>query len=162
MNILGVDPGIGRCGMTVVDENDNIVKTLSVEGTGLEYGKMLYNIKNSVVDICKIHGVHAVACERPMFLGGFRSTSLRPLYMIEGTVILGAYESMVDFHSYTVSEWRKMIFGSAKKQKTEDWKKKAVEMCEFWSGKKLDHDAAEAYCIALACVREYKEAMKDG
>ena len=162
MKILGVDPGIGCCGMTIVDENNNIVKSIGVEGAGLEYGKVLYNIKNTVVDLCKIHGVTDVACERPMFLGKFRSTSVRPLYMIEGATWLGSYESMVNFQSYTVSEWRKIVFGSARKEKSEDWKKKAVDICEFWSGVKLKHDCAEAYCIAFACMREYKEAMKDG
>lgn len=154
MKLLGIDPGVKSCGVCVIDSDGRIIHHNTIDISSDSYEKGLWEIHKSFVEIIKCHHVGIVACEYPMF-ARFHSKSLGRLMMVLSQAYTASYGMDVDIQTYKCSEWRKIV--GLKKAK--DWKEPAVEYCEFWTGKRVCHDVAEAYCIARACMQEYKEAM---
>lgn len=157
MRILGIDPGIHSCGLCVINGEGKILHHNKVDVSKMDLPEGLYKMHTAFVDTLKNRHCGILAIEWPMF-ASFQSKSLGVLMMVLSQGMTAGYEMDCDVQTYKCSEWRKII-GLKKKEGSKDWKVPAVEYCEFWTGKKLKHDEAEAYCIAKACLKEYQEAI---
>lgn len=160
MKIMGIDPGVHKIALAVINSDKGLIYNTIIDSGKVDYGKRLSIIYRGLIDEIKRHNVSVVAVERPMFMA-YRSKSIRELYMVEGAVAMAAYECMIDCQHYVTAEWRKEVFGTSRKKPDENWKKKAVETCEFWCGEKLTHDEAEAYLMALCCLKQYNKALEN-
>ena len=122
MRVLGVDPGLTRCGVGVVDGNVGRALTL-VEvtvlrtPTDLEVGRRLHSIADALTDAIERTGPDVVAVERVFSQHNVRT--VMGTAQVAGLAIVAASRADIPVALHTPSEVKAAITGSGVAGKTQ-------------------------------------------
>lgn len=120
MRVMGIDPGLTRCGLSVVQAGRGrsvipvavgVIKTPS----DMELGERLARISNAVDEWLDDYRPDVVAIER-VFERGNVSTVIHTAHAV-GVLILAAAQRGIDVHHYTPSEVKKAVSGNGRADK---------------------------------------------
>ncbi len=121
MRILGIDPGIGRCGWGIIEEEGSKIKVLAygcLETDSKEpTDKRLLTIFNFISDLIKKHKPEAVSVEK-LFFNKNVSTALI-VGEARGVAVLSAAKLSVPVFSYTPLEVKSAVVGYGKAEKAQ-------------------------------------------
>lgn len=120
MRVMGIDPGLTRCGLSVVQAGRGravipvavgVVKTPS----DMDLGERLVKISRAVNDWLDDYQPDVVAIER-VFERGNVSTVIHTAHAV-GVLILAAAQRGIEVHHYTPSEVKKAVSGNGRADK---------------------------------------------
>jgi crossover junction endodeoxyribonuclease RuvC len=150
LRVIGVDPGITRCGFGIVEVRSGISKHLASGTIRAEteepIERSLYRICVSLERLIEEHDVEAMAIER-LFVNRNTRTALGVAQAM-GVAMLAAAESGIAVTQFTPSEVKAAItgHGNADKAQVEFMIKAMLRL----DGAPDSPDAADALAIALA------------
>lgn len=156
MKILGIDPGIGRCGWGVIDSQG---AKLTVQGFGCietsskkEIPSRLQEIYAEVSNIIKTYKPDALAIEELFF-----NTNAKTAFVVgqaRGVILLVASQSKLDIAIYTPLQVKMSLtgYGRAEKEQIGKMVKTLLDLKEI---PKPD-DTADALAIALTHAFSHK------
>jgi crossover junction endodeoxyribonuclease RuvC len=118
--ILGVDPGLTRCGVAVIDASSTRqVKMLTVDtlrtSPSIELSERLATIADGVERLIKLHKPSIIAIERVFSQANVRS--VMGVAQISGVVMYLAKKHGVAVQMHTPSEVKAAVTGSGRAQK---------------------------------------------
>jgi crossover junction endodeoxyribonuclease RuvC len=150
MRILGIDPGIGRCGWGVIDSNG---AKLTVQSFGCietspkkEAPERLTEIYSQILDLIKSYKPQALAIEELFF-----NTNAKTAFVVgqaRGVILLVASQSKLDIAIYTPLQVKMALTGYGRAEKGQIGK-----MVKTLLGLKeipKPDDTADALAIAIA------------
>jgi crossover junction endodeoxyribonuclease RuvC len=158
MRILGIDPGIGRCGWGVVDVQGS---KLTVQGFGCietsskkEVPERLTEIYTQISKIIKTYKPDALAIEELFF-----NTNAKTAFVVgqaRGVILLAASQSRLDIAIYTPLQVKMSLtgYGRAEKEQVGKMVKTLLNLKEI---PKPD-DTADALAVAIAHAFSQKYA----
>lgn len=121
MTILGVDPGIGRCGWAVIDAKNSNFKTLDYgcieTSPKSEVGERISQIHTEILSIIKKHSPKVLAIEE-LFFGNNSKTAL-VVGQARGVIILAGSQNKLSITSYTPLEVKIALTGYGKAEKSQ-------------------------------------------
>lgn len=162
MRILGIDPGLGRCGFGLIETTtrdgaralDYGVVTTTVDATLPSRLKELYDSLNEVFDETK---PELVAVEKLFFAKNI--TTGIAVAEARGVVLLIAEQKNVKVFEYTPNEIKKSLTGYGAATKTQ-----IEEMVRIHLGlekKPKPDDAADALAVAITCGFLYRTSEEE-
>ncbi len=149
MRILGIDPGIGRCGWAVVDSNKGKVIAIDYgcfetdSKTNVE--KRLEEIHGGVEKIIKKYSVNCLGIEELFF-----NTNAKTAFVVgqaRGVILLAASQNKLPIHIYTPLQVKIAVTGYGRAEKDQIGKM-VKTILKLDSIPKPD-DTADALAIAL-------------
>jgi crossover junction endodeoxyribonuclease RuvC len=158
MRILGIDPGIGRCGWGIIDSQG---QKLIVQGYGCietspkkETPERLTEIYSKIINLIKVHKPEAMAIEELFF-----NTNAKTAFVVgqaRGVILLAASQSKLDIAIYTPLQVKMSLtgYGRAEKEQIGKMVKTLLSLKEI---PKPD-DTADALAVALAHAFSQKYA----
>lgn len=121
MVILGVDPGIGRCGWGVIETNGSKITAIEYDCIetipNSEIGERLFAIYNQIKKIIKKHKPDEVSVEE-IFFGANSKTALT-VGQARGVVLLAASENAVPISVYTPLQVKMALTGYGRADKNQ-------------------------------------------
>lgn len=155
MKILGIDPGLGRCGFGLIDVDgktralDFGVVTTTVDAPLPARLSELYDSLNEVFDETK---PEMVAVEKLFFAKNI--TTGIAVAEARGIVLLVAEQKDLPVYEYTPNEIKKSLtgYGAATKTQIEEMVRVHLEL----EKKPKPDDAADALAVAITCSFLYK------
>lgn len=163
MKILGIDPGLGRCGFGLIETTSRVgaraldygVVTTTVDAPLPSRLKELYDSLNEVLDETK---PEIVAVEKLFFAKNI--TTGIAVAEARGVVLLVAEQRGVPVYEYTPNEIKKSLTGYGAANKTQ--MQEMVRMHLGLEKKPKPDDAADALAAAITCAFLYAEGPDDG
>jgi crossover junction endodeoxyribonuclease RuvC len=158
MRILGIDPGIGRCGWGIVDYQGSKLK---VQGHGCietsskkETPKRLQEIYSEIENLIKTYKPETMAIEELFF-----NTNAKTAFVVgqaRGVILLAASQSKLDIAIYTPLQVKMALtgYGRAEKPQVGKMVKTLLNLKEI---PKPD-DTADALAVAIAHAFSQKYA----
>lgn len=159
MIILGIDPGMARCGFGIVEKKGNAVKYLSagvIESlSSYTQSKRLEIIYNGIKKIIKRYKPDIIAIES-LFFSKNAKTALR-VGEARGVILLAAQLQKIKIMEFTPLQVKISItgYGFAEKHQVQKMVKMLLGLKEI---PKPD-DAADAIAIAICCINNLKIKM---
>jgi crossover junction endodeoxyribonuclease RuvC len=121
MIILGVDPGIGRCGWGIIKDYNSSQKVLGFgcieTNAGLSLEKRLEEVYSQILKIIKKYSPNALAIE-DLFFGNNSKTAL-VVGQARGVIILASFQNKLSINSYTPLEVKIALTGYGKAEKSQ-------------------------------------------
>ncbi len=149
MKILGIDPGIGRCGWGVVDVQGSRHKALKFgcieTSSDLEVPKRLEIIYKEIIKIIKIYSPDALAIEELFF-----NTNAKTAFMVgqaRGVILLAASQNKMTISIYTPLQVKIALTGYGRAEK--DQVGKMVKVLLSLSEIPKPDDTADALAVSL-------------
>ena len=153
MDILGVDPGQKTgWGMVRLDRGRAVLVDSGV--IRLSKGNESEYVRQARVLVARIAGVQGVMVIEDQHLAGRGGVpfvnALVGLVRVRAWWELLAMDAGVQVLLVHPQQWRSAVFEGWRGARRDEWKRRAVVMCEQLFGCKLRQDEAEAVLIALA------------
>ena len=150
MIILGIDPGIGRCGWGVLDINGpklmakgyGCIETSSKKNTP----ERLKEIYSEVTEIIKVHKPDALSIEELFF-----NTNAKTAFIVgqaRGVILLAAAEKNIPIFIYTPLQVKMGLTGYGRAEKSQVGK--MVKTLLLLNEIPKPDDAADALAVAIA------------
>lgn len=121
MRILGIDPGIGKCGWAVIEEKNNKLKAISygcIETSSKKQApERLEEIYQEINKIIKKHSPDALSIEELFF-----NTNAKTAFVVgqaRGVILLAASQQGLDISIYTPLQVKIAITGYGKAEKNQ-------------------------------------------
>lgn len=150
MRILGIDPGIGRCGWGVIEEKKGKIKAIAYgcfeTSAKTEIAKRLEEIHREVSKVIKEHSADFLAIEELFF-----NTNAKTAFVVgqaRGVILLAASQNNIPIHIYTPLQVKVAVTGYGRAEKGQIGKM-VKTILKLESVPKLD-DTSDALAIALA------------
>ena len=150
MRILGIDPGIGRCGWGVIEEKKGKIKPIAYgcfeTSAKADVEKRLEEIHGGVSEIIKKHKADCMSIEELFW--GTNSKTAFVVGQARGVILLAASQNKIPIFVYTPLQVKVAVtgYGRAEKDQIGKMVKTILALSEV---PKLD-DTADALAIALA------------
>lgn len=121
MRILGIDPGIGRCGWAVIEEENNKFKAISygcIETSSKKQApERLGEIYKEIIDIIKKYSPEALSIEELFFNNNAKTAFV--VGQARGVILLAAFQKELDISIYTPLQVKVAITGYGKAEKNQ-------------------------------------------
>ncbi len=150
MRILGIDPGIARCGWGIVESQKSKVKSISYgcieTSSKKEVGERLEEIYSEVSKVIKKYSPDAFAIEELFF-----NTNAKTAFIVgqaRGVILLSASQAGLPIHIYTPLQVKMAVTGYGRAEKDQIGKMVKI-ILKLDEVPKLD-DTADALAVALA------------
>ena len=146
MRILGIDPGYGKLGWSVIEKNQQLVDFGVIEtDSDLTISERLYIIHTKLIDIIRLHQPDCAAIEKLFFVNNI-TTGIDVAKTI-GAVILTLRLHNISYSEYAPSQIKQAItgYGRADKEQMKFMIKSIFKLKELPS----PDDAADALAIAF-------------
>lgn len=149
MIVLGIDPGIARCGWGIIRREGQTMTCLDYgcieTQPDVPEGQRLAQVRQGIVDICKQHNIDRVGLEKLFF-----STNAKTAFQVgqaRGVIILALQEAGHQPLECTPNEVKSAVcgYGSAEKKQMQEMVRLSLKLA------KIPHpdDAADALAIAM-------------
>lgn len=153
MRILGVDPGLTRCGISVVDAAG--ARRVSLVDVGVartdpsqEPHRRLLAIYNEVEEAIKVFRPDVVAIERVFAQDNVRS--VMGTAQVSGVVLLAAARASLPVSMHSPSEVKAAVTGNGRAEKAQV--QQMVQRILRLDGPPRPKDAADAIAVAICCA----------
>jgi crossover junction endodeoxyribonuclease RuvC len=152
---LGVDPGLARCGLAVVEGG---VRTCALSAqqlvrtdAGTSTARRLETVHDAVADLLSIWRPDALAIERLLFNNNVRSAMA--VAQAVGVVLLAASRAGVEVHDYTPTRIKATVTGQgdADKQQVKFLVRAQLQLAEAPRSADVADAAAVALCHLWSC-----------
>ncbi len=150
MRILGIDPGIARCGWGIVESEKSKVKSISygcIETSSKKtIEKRLEEIYSEVEKIIKKYSPDAMSIEELFF-----NTNAKTAFVVgqaRGVILLSASQAGIPIHIYTPLQVKMAVTGYGRAEKDQIGKMVKI-ILKLDEVPKLD-DTSDALAVALA------------
>ncbi len=150
MRILGIDPGIARCGWGIVESEKSKVKSISygcIETSSKKtIEKRLEEIYSEVEKIIKKYSPDVMSIEELFF-----NTNAKTAFVVgqaRGVILLSASQAGIPIHIYTPLQVKMAVTGYGRAEKDQIGKMVKI-ILKLDEVPKLD-DTADALAVALA------------
>lgn len=158
MRVIGVDPGVTRCGFGIVEVRSGIARLVDVGTIRAEHGepieRSLYRICVELERRIEEHDVEAMSVER-LFFNRNTKTALA-VAQASGVAMLAAAESGIPATQYTPSEVKAQITGVGTADKNQ-----VTYMVRTLLRLDADPDSADASdALALALTHAYRDKIR--
>lgn len=158
MRVIGVDPGITRCGYGVVEVRSGIARMLDVGTIRAEQGepieRSLFRICVSLERLIEEHQADSMSVER-LFVNKNTSTALS-VAQASGVALVAAAESGIPATMYTPSEVKAQVTGVGNADKSQ-----VAYMVRSLLRLNSELDSADASdALALALTHAYREKVR--
>lgn len=121
MRILGIDPGIGRCGWAVIEEKSNKFKAIAygcIETSPKKQApERLGEIYKEIIEIIKKYSPKALSIEE-LFFNNNAKTAFA-VGQARGVILLAASQNNLDISIYTPLQIKIAITGYGKAEKSQ-------------------------------------------
>jgi crossover junction endodeoxyribonuclease RuvC len=121
MRILGIDPGIGRCGWAVIEEKNNKFIAISygcIETSSKKQApERLGEIYQEIVKIIKKYSPEALSIEELFFNNNAKTAFI--VGQARGVILLAAQQHKLDISIYTPLQIKIAITGYGKAEKSQ-------------------------------------------
>lgn len=160
MIILGIDPGLGRCGYGVIEYNNNKPKALDYgcifTDKDSETSRRLLDLSDKINSIIKKYKPQVLAIE-DLFFNTNAKTVIK-IGQAQGVIMLAAQKNNIPVFSYPPLEIKMAItgYGRAEKEQIQKMVKNILHLTEI---PKPD-DTADALAVALTYSLVYKFKSK--
>ncbi len=160
MRILGIDPGIGRCGWAVIEAEGSKLKALDYgcfeTSSKKEVGERLEEIYREVSRVIKKHDAKMLAIEDLFFSNNAKTAFV--VGQARGVILLAASQAGLPIHIYTPLQVKIAVTGYGRAEKAQMGKmvKTILNLKEI---PRLD-DTADALAIALCHAFSVKVLTK--
>lgn len=158
MRILGIDPGIGRCGWAVVEENGSKLKAISYgcleTSPKKNIEKRLEEIHKEILKIIKKYAPQEMSIEELFF-----NTNAKTAFVVgqaRGVILLAASEKNLPISIYTPLQVKIAITGYGRAEKAQVGK--MVKAILLLKEIPKPDDTTDAIAIALTHVFSLKSA----
>ncbi len=158
MRILGIDPGIGTTGWSVIDRTD-IQPMLVAAGTIQTnvndiHGQRLLQLQREIVSLLDRYEPSALSIEKLFFAKNI-TTAMR-VSEARGVILAAAAEAALAIHEYTPLQVKQTItgYGQATKRQVIDMLRHHLPNTVL----PTQDDAADAVAIALTHANQYRHA----
>lgn len=119
LRILGIDPGLTRCGVGVVEKSGAAVRmaagTCIRTATDAPIERRLQQLHRDVAALIRAHRPHAVAVERVLFSANVRTAMATG--QAAGVALLAAAEADLAVHAYSPNEVKLTVAGDGSADK---------------------------------------------
>ena len=146
MRILGIDPGYGILGWSVIEKNQKLMDYGVIEtGSNQRIDERLLEIHSKLTTIITLHKPDCAAIEKLFFTKNI--TTGMDVAKTIGAVILTLKLNNIDYYEYTPSQIKQAVtgYGRAGKEQIKFMIKSIFSMIEI----PTPDDAADAIAIAL-------------
>lgn len=146
MRILGIDPGYGILGWSVIEKNQKLIDYGIIKtDPGLDIEERLFEIHVRLTEIISLHKPECAAIEKLFFVNNI-TTGIDVAKTI-GAVILTLRLQNISYDEYTPSQVKQAVtgYGRAGKEQMKFMIKSIFKLSELPS----PDDAADALAIAL-------------
>jgi crossover junction endodeoxyribonuclease RuvC len=146
VRILGIDPGYGILGWSVIEKNQKLVDYGVIEtGSNQRIDERLLEIHSKLTTIITLHKPDCAAIEKIFFTKNI--TTGMDVAKTIGAVILTLKLNNIDYYEYTPSQIKQAVtgYGRAGKEQIKFMIKSIFRMIEI----PTPDDAADAIAIAL-------------
>jgi crossover junction endodeoxyribonuclease RuvC len=149
--ILGVDPGLTRCGYALVDSNKNeaVLYGLFTTAAGTDPRDRVGSIAKSLEQVIDTHKPEAIALERVFAQANLRS--VMGVAQISGALMYLAHGRDVPLHFYTPSEVKAAVTGNGRA--TKDQVKQMVMRLLNIEELNGPPDIADALAVAICATK---------
>ena len=156
MIILGIDPGMAKCGFGVIEKKGNSIKYLSAgvieSKSSYEQSKRLEIIYKGIKKLIRKYKPHIIAVESLFF-----SRNVKTAFRVgeaRGVILLAAQLQKIQIMEFTPLQVKISItgYGLAEKQQVQKMVKTLLGLKEI----PRPDDAADALAIAICCVNNFK------
>lgn len=149
--LLGVDPGLTRCGLAVLESKDQTLVYTSVlrSSPSSPVFERVGLIAKQVEDLLKLYNIQAVALERVFAQANLRS--VMGVAQVSGAIMYVAHDSGVPVEFFTPTEVKLTVCGNGRAKKPE-----VIAMVSRLFPNQLQTnlpDEADAVAIALCAAR---------
>ncbi len=147
MKILGIDPGYGILGWSVIDSELRIIQYGTIRtGPEQRIDDRLFDIHRGITHIIRTYQPDCAAIEKLFF--SRNTTTALDVSKVIGVILLCLRQSGIDYHEYAPVQVKKAItgFGRASKGQMQEMIKRVYRINEV----PRPDDAADALAIA-AC-----------
>ena len=121
MRILGIDPGIGRCGWAIIDGKKNKFKAISYgcieTSSKTQVSERLREVYEEIVKIIKKYSPNALSIEELFF-----NTNVKTAFVVgqaRGVILLAASQKNLDISIYTPLQVKIAITGYGRAEKAQ-------------------------------------------
>lgn len=124
MNILGIDPGLTRCGVALIESNNQTrhkvakICTAVVTDKNHSHQKRLEYIYNEVKSVFEKYHIDIVAIERPFFTNHNPNTAFGTAQVV-GIIMLLSQQHNANVVLYTPNEIKSTVSGYGKADKSQ-------------------------------------------
>lgn len=153
MRILGVDPGLTRCGISVVDAAG--ARRVSLVDVGvarsdpdMDPHKRLLAISNEIEEAIKVFRPDVVAIERVFAQDNVRS--VMGTAQVSGVVLLAAAKASLPISMHSPSEVKAAVTGNGRAEKAQV--QQMVQRILRLDAPPRPKDAADAIAVAICCA----------
>jgi len=152
MKILGIDPGYGRAGWSILEKEKGKLTLLDfgcVETSkGLEHADRLKQVSDDIISVIKKHKPDTLAIEQLFFFKNL--TTAIKVAESRGVVLLTASQNHLDIKEYTPLQIKQAItgYGRADKNQIGQMVKTILGLKEI----PTPDDAADAVAVAITCA----------
>lgn len=159
MRVLGIDPGIGRCGWAVIEAEGSKLKALDYgcfeTSSKKEVGERLGEIYAEVGKVIRKYSAEMLAIEDLFFNNNAKTAFV--VGQARGVILLSASQAGLSIHIYTPLQVKIAVTGYGRAEKAQIGKMVKVIL-------KLDEipkpdDTADALAVALAHAFSAKSRM---
>ncbi len=156
MVILGIDPGMARCGFGAIEKKGNAIKYLSAgvieSSSDFKQSKRLEIIYKEIKKIIKRYKPDIIAIETLFF-----SKNVKTAFRVgeaRGVILLAAQQQKIKIMEFTPLQVKISItgYGFAEKLQVQKMIKMLLGLKEI----PRPDDAADALAIAICCVNNFK------
>ena len=156
MKILGIDPGLARCGWGVVDYKASRFTTLGygaiITPADMEFGERLVTLHRSICEIIAHFSPEQVAIEELFFLNNQKTAMA--VSQARGVLVLGAAQAGLPVAEYTPPQVKQAVVGYGRAEKSQ-----VIVMVSSILGlvnsPKLD-DTADALALAICHAHSHR------
>lgn len=157
MIVLGIDPGIARCGWGIIRREGQAYTCLDYgcieTDSTMPEGERLALVRKAIVEICKQQNIDRVGLEKLFF-----STNAKTAFQVgqaRGVIMLALHESGLSAIECTPNEVKSAVcgYGSADKKQMQEMVRLSLKLAKI----PQPDDAADALAIAMtvSTVRVY-------
>ena len=161
MRILGIDPGIGITGYSIIEAQDDSYTLLSCgsiqTGKDLPHQKRLAEIYRDIKEICTSFNPHSAAIEQLFFFKNQKT--IIPVAQARGVILAALEESGVEIGEYTPIVVKQVLTGHGRASKDEV-KSMVQRYVELNPNTKLD-DTIDSIAIGICHARNLEIQKKE-
>jgi crossover junction endodeoxyribonuclease RuvC len=121
MRILGIDPGIGRCGWAIIEKNGSSFKAISYgcieTSSKKEVGKRLEEIYIEITEIIKKYSPKSLSIEDLFFNNNAKTAFV--VGQARGVILLAAAQNGLDIEIYTPLQVKMALTGYGRAEKSQ-------------------------------------------
>lgn len=161
MRILGIDPGIGITGYSIIEAQDDSYTLLSCGSIqtdkNLPHQKRLAEIYRDIKEICSSFNPHSAAIEQLFFFKNQKT--IIPVAQARGVILAALEESGVEIGEYTPIVVKQVLTGHGRASKDEV-KSMVQRYVELNPNTKLD-DTIDSIAIGICHARNLEIQKKE-